>query len=95
MTEDKQRFERDLATVSWRELRIHLQRDAIVTVAPELDLIAVATAVADDNTLQVQGWIAHYQLSKPTANQLQQWESNLKHPFRMLIVQPYILIQEV
>lgn len=40
-------FKRDLADVNWRELKIHLQRDSIIIVAAELDLIEVAVAVAD------------------------------------------------
>lgn len=95
MTEGMERFERDLATVCWRELRIHLRRDAVVTVAASLDLIRVATAVVDDDATQVADWIADRRLGKPTADQLQQWEGDLQRPFRMLIVQPYILIQEV
>ncbi len=94
MTDVRKGFERDLAKVCWRELRVHLQRDAIVTVDPDLDLITAATAVAEDDREQVAGWIADQLLGKPTAFQLQQWEETLDREFFMLIVQPYILIQE-
>ena len=33
MSELTERFMKELAEVGWRDLRIHLQRDAIVTVA--------------------------------------------------------------
>ncbi len=95
MTTVKEGFERDLAQVSWRELRIHLRRDALVTAAGELDLVTIATAVAADDTSQVEAWIAAGQLTKPTAAALDAWEKALDKPFRMLIVQPYILVQEV
>jgi hypothetical protein len=95
MTTVKEGFERDLAQVSWRELRIHLRRDTLVTVADELDLVIVATAVAADETTRVQAWITGGQLAKPTAAELDQWETALDKPFRMLIVQPYILVQPV
>lgn len=88
-------FERDLAQVSWRELRIHLRRDAIVTVAPDLNLVTVAGAVAGDDTSAVGEWIAGGQLAKPTVAELAEWETFLDKPFLMLIVQPYILIQAV
>ncbi|MFO7577264.1 MAG: DUF2288 domain-containing protein [Pelovirga sp.] len=90
-----EKFARDLAAVEWRELRIHMRRDALVRVAAELDLVSVAGAVAADEVDRVQGWIAGGQLDKPTCDCLAQWETNLDKPFRMLIVQPYILIQEV
>lgn len=95
MTEVEKRFERDLATVCWRELRVHLQRDAIVTVDPDLDIITAATAVAHDETERVAGWIDNQLLGKPTAPQLQQWEGDLDREFKMLIVQPYIFVQDV
>lgn len=93
MMTTREEFERDLAEVCWRELRIHLRRDALVTVAPDLDIVSVATAVAADDTVQVEGWIAAGRVAKPTATQLKQWESALDTSFLMLIVQPHILIQ--
>jgi hypothetical protein len=95
MTTVKEGFERDLAEVSWRELRIHLRRDALVTVASDLNLVRVASAVAADDTSKVGTWIAGGQLAKPTAAELAEWETSLDKPFLMLIVQPYILIQAV
>ena len=95
MTTVTEGFERDLAQVCWRELRIHLRRDALITVAGDLNLVKVASAVAADDTSQVGVWIADGQLAKPTAAELAEWETFLDKPFLMLIVQPYILIQAV
>jgi hypothetical protein len=95
MSEKVESFRRDLAEVHWRELKIHLQRDAIITVAQALDIIDVAVAVADDDKGAVEGWIAAEQLGKPTEEQLKSWEKTQEKLFRMLIVQPFILIQDV
>lgn len=95
MAEFVERFRKDLAEVCWKDLRIHLQRDAVITVAAELDLVAAATAVAGDDRSRVEAWIAAGQLGKPTAKQLDAWEKDLEKPFRALIVQPYILVQAV
>lgn len=95
MSEMVASFKRDIAEISWRELKIHLQRESIITVAGELDLITVAVAVAEDDSNMVEGLIAAEQLGKPTEAQLKYWEKHQKVSFRMLIVQPYILIQEV
>lgn len=88
-------FKRDLAEVNWRELRIHLQRDAIIIAAAELDLIAVGVAVAKDDSALVEAWIAAAQLGKPTENQLKSWEQESEKMFQMLIIQPFILIQDI
>ncbi len=95
MTGVAESFRRDLADVSWRELRFHLQRDAIIVVADELDLIDVGVAVAEDNKKLVEKWIAASQLGKPNEQQLESWEREPETPFQMLIVQPFILIQSI
>lgn len=93
MTRVAESFRRDLADVNWRELRIHLQRDAIIIVADELDLIDVGVAVAEDNKNLVEKWIAANQLGKPNEQQLENWEREPDTSFQMLIVQPFILVQ--
>lgn len=95
MSEMRESFKRDLGDVCWRELRIHLQRDSIILVASELDLIETAVAVAEDDKAQVEQWISSGQIGKPEKDSLDHWESELDTPFQMLIVQPFILIQTV
>ena len=95
MTDIVERFHKDIAEVCWRDLRVHLRRDAVIILDDGLDLVATATAIARDETERVAAWIASGQLSKPSADQLNAWEQTLEKPFRMLIVQPYILVQVV
>lgn len=88
-----EQFKQDLAEVPWKDLRIHLQRDSIVLVADGLALLDVAVAVAEDNKSLVEGWVTAGAISKPTAEQIAAWETQLDKPFQMLIVQPFILLQ--
>lgn len=88
-------FKRDLAEVSWRELKIHLQRDAIIVVSTKLDLVTVGVAVADDDKNLVETWVSANQLGKPTEKQVESWEQEPDKRFQMLIVQPFILLQSV
>jgi len=88
-------FKRDLAEANWRELKIHLQRDVIIVVAADLDLIEAAVAVADDDKTQVEVWIGENRLAKPTEDQLKIWEEKPDNLFKMLIVQPFILVQNI
>ena len=88
-------FKRDLAEVSWRELNIHLQRDAIIVVSTKLDLVTVGVAVADDDKNLVETWVSANQLGKPTEKQVESWEQEPDKRFQMLIVQPFILLQSV
>lgn len=95
MSELNERFQRDLAEVHWKDLRVHLQRDAVILVAAELDMLEAATAVAGDDRQKVAAWLAQGQLTKPAAEQIEAWEAHLDKPFRVLIVQPFILAQAV
>lgn len=88
-------FRQDLAEVCWKDLRIHMQRDAIIIVAEDLDLVTTAIAVAEDDQGKVAKWVAGGKLLKPTADQVAAWETQLEKAFLMLIVQPFILVQAV
>ncbi|PLY04086.1 MAG: DUF2288 domain-containing protein [Desulfuromonas sp.] len=93
MSQIRESLQRDLAEVCWRDLRIHLQRDAVIIVAPEIDIIDAGVAVAGDDKFLVERWVSAGQVAKPSKEQLESWENELDKPFRMLIVQPFILIQ--
>lgn len=78
----------------WQNLIPHAARDNVVLVNPELDLLEVGVAVALDNVSSVQRWISEALITKPTIEQLQNWERDRSHQFLALIVQPYVLIQD-
>jgi hypothetical protein len=93
MDDIRNRLGEELATVEWRALRTHVQRDSVILLAPELDMVEVAWCVARDRTADVAGWIAAGKVRKPGREELAKWERELEKPFRMLIVAPYVLIQ--
>jgi hypothetical protein len=79
----------------WEWLMPHAQRDAVVIVDASLDLLDVGVAIASDNVTAVQNWISEQQLYKPSPEQLTDWSSNRIHRFNALIVQPYVLVQDL
>ncbi|MBF2001064.1 MAG: DUF2288 family protein [Synechococcales cyanobacterium C42_A2020_086] len=79
----------------WEWLMPHVQRDAVVMVDPTLDLLDVGVAIASDNVLAVQQWISDQQLSKPSAALLAELGSDRTRRFNALIVQPYVLVQDL
>jgi len=84
-----------LDEAQWDWLMPHAKRDALVLVDPQLDLLDVGVAIARDDTQQVQSWIGSQQLYKPSSEQLATWNTQPETPFRALIVQPYVLVQEL
>jgi hypothetical protein len=84
----------EIEDVEWHWLRPHLGRGALIIVAPDLDLADAAARISADDTVQVGAWIAAGRLTKPTHEQIADWDEEPTRTFRMLIVQPYVLIQD-
>lgn len=78
----------------WEWLIPHVQRDAVVIVDPDLNLVDVGVAIASDNVTAVQRWISEQLIQKPTPEQLSDWSGDRSHRFNALIVQPYVLVQD-
>lgn len=84
-----------LDEAKWEWLIPHVKRDAVVVVASELDLIDVGVAIANDNVTVVQRWISEELITKPSSTQLSDWNGDRAKRFNTLIVQPYVLVQEL
>ena len=78
----------------WDWLMPHAQRDAIVLVTADLDLVEVGVAIVSDNVSTVDQWITEQLLYKPSPEQLADWASDRTRRFKALIVQPYVLVQD-
>lgn len=85
----------NLDEAEWQWLIPHVQRDAVIVVALELDLLDVGVALASDNISSVENWINEQLISKPSAAQMADWNSDRTKRFKALIVQPYVLVQEL
>lgn len=90
-----QRLQEEIGEVTWHWLRPHQQRGALFVVAAGLELAAVGAAVAADRAELVRAWLAGGELARPSAEQLARWEDDPTRSLRMLIVQPFVLVQEL
>jgi hypothetical protein len=87
---------RTIDEAKWEWLRPHLERDVLILVSPGIELVDAGQALAQDNTPLIQELITAGRLSKPTPSQISVWDSRSHdYKFLMLIVSPYILIQEI
>ena len=84
-----------LDEAEWNWLIPHVKRDAVVIVAQQLDILDVGEAIACDRVSAVQHWISEDLIYKPSPTQLSDWNSELNKRFNTLIVQPYVLVQEL
>lgn len=83
----------DIAKWDW--LRAHSGSGALVMVDRMLDLAEVGAALAADDAAAVQRWMASALVAKPDAEQMSVWDRTPDKPFSMLIVSPFVLMQEV
>lgn len=85
--------EQDVA--SWKDLRIHATRDAILLVSNGVPLAEVAAEFALDNKEQVAMWIENKDIQKPDSEFLNEMEKNMEKQFAFIIVQPFVLIHDL
>lgn len=89
----KAKLEKELLEATWAALKDHHTRGALILVSPQLLLTDVGTAVAIDDATLVGGWMERGEIFKPAASLIESWEQGKL--FRMIIVQPFVLIQEL
>ena len=78
----------------WQWLRAHNERGALILVERMLELAEVGERLVADDSAAVQAWLASSLLSKPTAEQVAAWDTAPAKLFSMLVVSPFVLIQE-
>lgn len=83
----------ETASINWEELQPFFARGALLWVSAELDLITVAVAVAQDDSVSIAEWLAAAQVGKLEAAQAADWfERN--PPLWSVVVAPWVLVQE-
>jgi hypothetical protein len=95
MDELKSQIAETLDEAEWEWLKPHFQRDTVIFVTGALDLLDVGVAIASDNTNSVKNWIDDALIYKPTDTQREGWDREQNKRFNAVIVQPYVLVQEI
>ncbi len=78
----------------WDCLRAHLERGGVILVDDSLDLVETAVKMAGDDAARIKEWITSGKIGKPSEAQIHSWNEDRQKKFAMLIVSPYVLIQE-
>jgi hypothetical protein len=94
-TKSKEELALNIDEAQWQWLKPHLERGALVTVAASLDLAETGERIALDHSASVAAWINSGKIGKPTAAEIEQWNGLPEKKFLVLIISPYVLIQEI
>lgn len=83
----------ETAQISWQELQPFFARGALLQVMADVDLVAVAEALAENRSEEVAAWLADGQLQKvEQAHALDYLERD--PTLWAVVVAPWVLIQE-
>jgi hypothetical protein len=89
-TELRTKLTKEIKEVSWDALIPHAERDALILVDHTLELVEVAIVAAEDCADLMNLWVEKGWLTKPSQNDLADFEENPSQQFDFLIVQPYV-----
>ena len=82
----------ETARISWEELQPHFARGAAVYVAPDLDLIAVARHVAEDEAAPLKQWMEQGKFGAVSDDMARTFLAD-KQEMWAVVVAPWVLVQ--
>lgn len=83
----------ETATIGWQELEPFFAKGSLLRVDAELDLVAVAEAVAEDDQRRVANWLSAGQVERLSAARAEDWQR--RNPYLWaVVVAPWVLVQE-
>ena len=91
---DRQELAQQVDRARWEWLQPHQQRNALIRVDGMLELADVGERLAADDAATVQAWLASHMIARPSPDQLDEWNRQPERMFAMLVVSPFVLIQE-
>lgn len=83
----------EIQATSAADLLPHHRRGALLIVAPNVDFMAVAVAIACDESAAIQGHLDQGALRKPSLAELSDWCVDSELRLQYVILQPYVLAQ--
>lgn len=82
----------ETARVAWSELARHFASGKVIRVAAELDLIHVATAVAQDEAVRVGRWMSADRVAPVSDAEARAWQE-ADAVLWAVVVKPFVLVQ--
>lgn len=86
-------FNAQTGKLSWPELTRYFARGVVIKVAPSMDLVAVAVAMAQDRADEIDAWTHAGQLQRANDEDARYWDQQVS-VFWAVVVAPWVLVQE-
>ncbi|MEZ5450148.1 MAG: DUF2288 domain-containing protein [Thiolinea sp.] len=87
------RLNLETAPISWAELERFFARGRVLQVASQLDLVEVATALAQDDTARFKQWLESEAVRHLPDEVARQWAEDDRHLWAV-VVAPWVIAQD-
>ncbi|MFZ1345207.1 DUF2288 domain-containing protein [Thiothrix eikelboomii] len=87
------RLNLETGRITWQELGFFFARGRVLQVAADLDLIEVASALANDEAPQVSAWLKTQQLSVLSDLTAKAWAADDQQLWAV-VVAPWVVVQQ-
>lgn len=87
-------FNTQTAKLAWPELVRYFARGVVVKVAAEMDLVAVAVAMAQDRADDIETWTRTGLIQRANDDDARDWHEQ-ESVFWAVVVAPWVLVQEL
>ena len=89
----KAKLNLETSRIHWHELQTYFARGQVVRVAPELDLLEVATELAADNRERFECWMSEDKVGDIAPELAQAWYDRNAELWAV-VVAPWVLVQD-
>ncbi|SFL87298.1 DUF2288 domain-containing protein [Marinobacter zhejiangensis] len=89
----KAKLNLETSQIGWHDLQTYYARGHVVRVAPELDLLDVATELVADNKAQFDEWMTSGQVGDVAPATAQAWYDRNTELWAVVIA-PWVLVQD-
>ncbi|MEN9423895.1 MAG: hypothetical protein RL122_1278 [Pseudomonadota bacterium] len=89
----KDRLNLETARITWSELERYFASGKVIHVAATLDLIEVATSIAEDNAAAVKQWMEAQQVDVLNDATALQWVEQQPDNLWAVVLAPWVLVQ--
>ena len=83
----------ETALIAWHDLQRFFAQGVVIEVANSLDLVVVASLLADDQATALADLIEQEQVAYPSNEQARRWYQHNTQLWSV-VVAPYVLVQE-
>lgn len=89
----KEKLKKDVLETTWEPLAPHFAKGTVYLLDEDLDLVEVGEAMAKDDVAHIKRWLDDGLMAPPTPEEATLFAKNTDILFKMLIIEPYVLVQ--